>query len=134
MDGSPPEFDNSEFVQELESRGFYVATQARSNYRWTTFSIPSSLNTYYVHDEYLSPGNKSSRRLAAQADDHALGRILTTLGYRYVHVSSGIEWSNTSRSADLVVDFTPAGLLLSGDKTEDPFALQKGHKPIKQVH
>ena len=125
MDGSPPEFDNSEFVQELESRGFYVATQARSNYRWTTFSIPSSLNRYYVHDEYLSPGNKSSRRLAAQADDHALGRILTTLGYRYVHVSSGIEWSNTSRSADLVVDFTPAGLLLSGDKTEDPFAFKR---------
>ncbi len=123
--GSPPEFDNSEFVQELESRGFYVATQARSNYRWTTFSIPSSLNMYYVHDEYLSPGNKSSRRLAAQADDHALGRILTTLGYRYVHVSSGIEWSNTSRSADLVVDFTPAGLLLSGDKTEDPFAFKR---------
>ena len=123
--GSPPEFDNSEFVQELESRGFYVATQARSNYRWTTLSIPSSLNMYYVHDEYLSPGNKSSRRLAAQADDHALGRILTTLGYRYVHVASGIEWSNTSRSADLVVDFTPAGLLLSGDKTEDPFAFKR---------
>ena len=123
--GSPPEFDNSEFVQALESRGFYVATQARSNYRWTTFSIPSSLNMYYVHDEYLNPGNKSSRRLAAQANDHALGLILKTLGYRYVHVSSGIEWSNTSRNADLVVDFTPAGLLLSGDKTEDPFSFKR---------
>ena len=123
--GSPPEFDNSEFVQELESRGFYVATQARSNYRWTTLSIPSSLNMYYVHDEYLSPGNKSDRRLAAQADDHMLGRILTTLGYRYVHVSSGWLFTSTNSSADLVVDFTPAGLFLSGDKTEDPFAFKR---------
>ena len=123
--GSPPEFDNSEFTEELESRGFYVDPQARSNYRWTSFSIPSSLNMYYVHDEFSNPGNKSYRRLAAQADDHALGRILKTLGYRYVHVSSGIEWTNTSRNANIVVDFTPASLLLSGDKTEDPFMFER---------
>ena len=123
--GSPPEFDNSEFVQELESRGFYVATQARSNYRWTIFSIPSSLNMYYVHDEYLSPGNKSSRRLAAQRDDHLLGRILTTLGYRYVHVSSGWAMTRTSRNADLVVDFSPAGRLVSGAETQDPSTFER---------
>ena len=114
--GSPESFDNSAFVGELESRGFYVATQARSNYRWTPFSIPSSLNMYYVHDEYLSPGNKSSRRLAAQADDHTLGRILKKLGYKYVHVSSGWVMTRTSRNADLVVDFHPPAASSPGQR------------------
>ena len=123
--GSPESFDNSAFVGELESRGFYVATQARSNYRWTPLSIPSSLNMYYVHDEFLSPGNKSSRRLAAQADDHTLGRILKKLGYKYVHVSSGWVMTRTSRNADLVVDFSPAGRLVSGAETQDPFTFER---------
>ena len=123
--GSPPEFDNSVFVGELERRGFYVAPQARSNYLWTHLSIPSSLNMNYMNDEYFNPGNEAHRRLVAQADNHMLGRILTTIGYRYVHVSSGIEWTKTSRNADLVVDFTPSGALLSGDETEDPFMFER---------
>ena len=123
--GSPPEFDNSEFVQELENRGFYVASQARSNYLWTHYSIPSSLNMYYMDYEYFNPGHTAHRRLLAQVDDHMLGRILTTIGYRYVHVSSGIEWTKTSRNADLLVDFTPSGTLLSGDESKDPFTFER---------
>ena len=123
--GSPPDFDNSEFVRDLEERGFYVASQAHSNYRMTHLSIPSSINMYYVDDEHFNPGKATHQRLLAQVDDHMLGRILKAIGYRYVHISSGIEWTKTSRNADLVVDFTPSGTLLSGDETEDPFMLER---------
>ena len=123
--GSPPEFDNSEFVQELENRGFYVASQARSNYRWTHFSIPSSLNMHYMDYEHSIRGHAAQRRLLAQVDDHMLGRILTTIEYRYVHVSSGFKFTQTSRNADVVVDFAPSGRLLSGADNRGPFSLEK---------
>ena len=123
--GSPPEFDNSAFVGELESRGFYVAPQASSNYPRTRYSIPSSLNMHYIDDEYFSPGNWERQRLVARADDHLLGRILTKIGYRYVHVSSGIDWTDTSRNADLVVDFASSGRRLFGPEVGNSFSLEQ---------
>ena len=117
--GSPEHFDNSAFVQELENRGFYVAPQARSNYLYTISSIPSSLNMRYVGE-----GNKrdqqETNRLLKQAVDHTLGRILKTLGYKYVHVSSGWAVTSTNSNADLVVDFTPSGRVISGADTRAP--------------
>ena len=44
------EFDNSEFLSELERRGFYVASKATSNYTKSIRSIPSSLNMSYLDD------------------------------------------------------------------------------------
>ena len=117
--GSPPEFDNSDFIRELERRGFYVASQARSNYLRTHLSIPSSLNISYL-DEVA--GYEEFERIK-MADDHILGRILKALGYRYVHVGSGHVMTSTSRHANLVVDFAPSGILLSG--AEAPLALEE---------
>ena len=122
--GSPPEFDNIEFVQELENRGFYVAPQARSNYVRTHYSVPSSLNMYYLDAEYFEINRAAEhRRLRARIDAHTLGRILTTIGYGSLHISSGFEWTKTSSNAHVVVDFSPSGTLLSGDETKDTFTL-----------
>ena len=43
------EFDNSQFVNELESLGFRKEDM-RSNYMWTRFSIPSTINMKHFHD------------------------------------------------------------------------------------
>ena len=117
--GSPEHFDNSAFVQELENRGFYVAPQARSNYLYTIFSIPSSLNMRYVGEDNKRD-QQETNRLLKQAADHTLGRILKTLGYKYVHVSSGWAVTITNSNADLVVDFTPSGRVISGTDTRAP--------------
>ena len=117
--GSPKHFDNSAFVQELENRGFYVAPQARSNYTSSFLSIPSFLNMEYVGDD-SSADDAESRRLFEMADNHRLGRILKTLGYKYVHVSSGWLVTSTNSNADLVVDFTPSGRVISGTDTRAP--------------
>ena len=117
--GSPKHFDNSAFVQQLENRGFYVAPQARSNYTSSILSIPSSLNMEYVGDD-SSADDAESRQLVEMADDHRLGRILKTLGYHYVHVSSGWLATRTNGNADLVVDFTPSGRVISGTDTRAP--------------
>ena len=111
--GSPESFDNSAFVGELESRGFYVDPQARSNYNASLWSIPSSLTMEYV-DEFPGEDKVALRHILKRTIDHTLGRILKKLGYKYVHVSSGWVMTRTSRNADLVVDFSPAGRLVSG--------------------
>ena len=117
--GSPKHFDNSAFLQELENRGFYVAPQARSNYISSILSIPSFLDMEYVGDD-SSADDAESRRLFEMADNHRLGRILKTLGYKYVHVSSGWLVTSTNSNADLVVDFTPSGRVISGTDTRAP--------------
>ena len=124
--GSPPEFDNSEFVQQLENRGFYVAPQARSNYARTYHSATSSLNMEYVDAEYFDTNTEAAyRRLRAQIDAHTLGNILKTMGYRYLHVSSGFELTNFNSSAHVVVDFSPSGTLFSGGETRETFRLER---------
>ena len=54
--------------------------------------------------------------------DHALGRILTDLGYTYIHVSSGWLMTITNRHADSVVDFTTTGPTESEYTETDPIS------------
>lgn len=118
--GSPPEFDNSDFLQELETRGFRVASQARSNYLYSLRSMASSLNMHYAGEDNRRYEVGTYRRLSDLVMDHRLGRILKTLGYRYVHVSSGWSATATNQIADLVVDFAPSGHVTYDPKTDQP--------------
>lgn len=43
-------YDNSEFIEFLESHGFYVADKSHSNYLYTALSIGSTLNMQYIQD------------------------------------------------------------------------------------
>lgn len=42
------DFDNSAFLDSLTSKGFYIASESRSNYPQTAMSFPSSLNVDYL--------------------------------------------------------------------------------------
>lgn len=60
------DFDNSDFIKNLKARGFYIASEARSNYPQTAMSLASSLNMNYldalgVLDGGLSQSAKISR-------------------------------------------------------------------------
>ena len=115
--GSTQSFDNTAFIQELENRGFYVDPHARSNYRSTLLSLPSSLNMSYIKDPERSSAAPVERyKIYRAARNHILGTILRGLGYNYIHVSSG--WGPTARNwnADRVVDFSPQGLVVSQEQ------------------
>jgi hypothetical protein len=121
--GSPASFDNSAFIGELEDRGFYVDPQARSNYKWTSSSTTSSLNMRYLDIIVTSESPATDvYKVYNVMLDHALGKILTGLGYEYIHVASGWFMTKTSRNADLVVDFTPEGRTESGYNDVDPIS------------
>ena len=76
--------------------------------------------SYIIGDEPCTESNIERHQIFDVAFDHAIGRILTSLGYRYIHVSSGYKMTTTSRSADVVVDFTPNGRTISEYSESDP--------------
>ncbi len=119
--GSPESFDNSVFVQALESRGFYVDPHARSNYTFSAWSISSMLNMRYT-DEYIAYGKSQDKlyQIYNAAVDHNLGRIMKALDYYYIHVSSGWYITESNPRADVVASFGPNGRILSGATAEDP--------------
>ena len=105
-------FDNTRFITELESRGFYVATEATANYMGTIRSLASSLNLAYLHD-LDGRSTTTEKEKVSVIKNHALGAILKDLGYAYVHLDSGHPYTDDSQLADLVVKFTPAGVIVS---------------------
>lgn len=48
-------FDNSYFLNELKSRGFYIAGTSRSNYNLTPFSMASALSMNYLDAQMALP-------------------------------------------------------------------------------
>jgi Sulfatase len=96
-------FDNSEFLNGLSRRGFYVASESRGNYPKTLLSLASSLNMTYLDFLTREIGTDSDdegpvRRLVQR---HTVARFLKAKGYRYIQIGSW--WGVTSESplADL---------------------------------
>ncbi len=111
-------FDNTAFLRELESRGFYIASEATSNYTYTIQSTPSILNMQYL--------NGLGERVPRTHDDlidiarfHSAAAILKDLGYTYIHLESGVISTEVSPLADQVVSFTPSGTLVRSGEHAD---------------
>ena len=98
-------FDNSEFIESLTRKGFFVAAESRSNYIFTKFSLPSSLNMRYLEE---------GERVWQSVADSAVLHVVQNLGYQYVHLDSG--WGKTRRNKHADVEFLgdrPLQLLLN---------------------
>ena len=112
------EFDNSDFLRELERRGFYVATEGMSNYKTSMHSLASSLNLAYL-DDLGTRSPKTERDVIELVQNSALVTILKRLGYTYVHLESGQSINSRSPLADILVSFTPAGIGVSRPRLSD---------------
>jgi hypothetical protein len=86
------EMDNSPFLDFLDEHGFYVASDARSNYGQTSLSLSSTLNMDYI--DALVPGlteNSTGRRALWELIQHSeVRRQLESLGYVTVAFSTGL--------------------------------------------
>ncbi|MBN2115881.1 MAG: hypothetical protein JW730_04890 [Anaerolineales bacterium] len=90
-------YDNSEFLNALRQRGFYVADCSQSNYAYTEFSLASSLNYNYVE-------NLGHSERIALLKHSAIRSFFEANGYRIAAFPTGwpfTEW----RDADLYLDF-----------------------------
>ena len=100
-------FSNREFIECLESRGFYVADLSNSNYAVTQLSLASSLSMDYL-DAYATTadGDQAVPRIRPLVDAPPVAETLQDHGYTFVHVDSG--WSFTSRPTTADIRIRPS--------------------------
>lgn len=100
-------FDNSEFTNYLEDKGFFVAYKSVANYLHTYLSLASSLNLTYLNQLSEEIGEESDNKEPAykMVRDYEVWRFLKERGYTFVHF--GDWWSLTSRNgnADLNINY-----------------------------
>ena len=84
------DFDNSEFLDGLEDRGFYIASESTSNYLKTRSSLASSLNMEYINylSDELGEEFMDTSPIFAMMRDHKLQRLLRSAGYESLHFGS----------------------------------------------
>lgn len=106
-------FDNSGFINYLIDKGFYVASDSRSNYPKTTLSLPSSLNMSYFTQEWAKDTNREQQdSLVQKTVNSEVSQLLKSIGYHYIFVSSGFfhdeakEYAEIYKSRTVINNFT----------------------------
>jgi len=86
-------YDNAPFIDHLKAKGFFVASQARSNYSHTRLSLASSLNMTYLTElaAAVGPDHQSTKPLYKMIRESRVRRLLEALGYRFTTFSSGCD-------------------------------------------
>lgn len=104
-------YDNTEFLDYLTQKGFYVANKSSSNYAQTALSLASSLNLDYINNLFDSINPRSSNRtiLTNIIGNNRACFFLKQYGYKLVVFSSGYSATEIS-NADI---YLPAGWFLN---------------------
>lgn len=90
-------YDNSLFLDHLDTRGFIVLSENRSNYSRTVLSVASTLNMDYISSFLPGTENSSSWWLLEPFIDQSRARLaLGELGYRSYAVMS--DWGLTDNT------------------------------------
>jgi hypothetical protein len=96
-------FSNDQFLDFLRSKGFYVADQSTVNYPRSSISISSSLNMSYHTPDHQGQATEATFLPAMR--NHSVGRFLTSIGYRYIHVGSWWQFTAINPNADVNIKF-----------------------------
>ena len=91
-------YDNSQFIRELEKRGFVIPKQGRSPYSDSESNMASALNLEYLNRFANVVGAKSDSSLIVTQvlEDNRASHFLEAFGYQYIHIDS----DNTTYAAD----------------------------------
>lgn len=107
-------FDNSEFIDSLHERGFFIADQARSNYLNTTYSLNTTLNLVYFQD-FPDDLIRSARY---NLQTNYVSDFLREQGYQIVNFDSGTGDTN-NQYTDIFI--SPVIENTSSSETINPF-------------
>lgn len=133
-------YDNSDFTDSLEAKGFYVADQSKTNYSQTIYSLSSSLNYQYLDElpQKLGETNQSLLAVRSMASDNRLFRQLQGAGYLIRSIPTGflltdhLEADQTSLPAqrlnafqNQLVGATPIPVLLNLSGLPDQYDLHR---------
>lgn len=95
-------FDNRKFLDFLTEKGFYVAGRSTMNYPRTLTSLAASLNMEYINFLTKIAGENTSDQTFAYPliNNHKVGELLKSQGYRYLHLGSWFEPTKVNPLAD----------------------------------
>jgi len=87
-------FDNSEFLDDLRQRGFFVAECSQSNYVRTEISLGSSLNMDYLQNlsDRFSPDSIKRGLLWDSLKHNAVRYNFENMGYETITVKTEFDW------------------------------------------
>lgn len=104
-------YDNSNFIECLESAGFVVASKSKSNYLKTAQSLASSLNFKYINYLENELGAKSDNLLPLYTliKENKVYKILKKNGYKIIHLGSWWEPTRRNQNADINININPYG-------------------------
>jgi len=135
-------FDNSKFLDNLESKGFYIADKAIANYVQTGLSLGSSLNLMYLDDlvEQIGENNLNREPLNLLINQNQITFFLRKKGYKIIALAS-TRPETQMKSADVFLssgttlnefheglkNTTPLPDMESSDKREEVFSRYRMH-------
>jgi hypothetical protein len=95
-------YDNSEMIDYLTQKGFYIASKSMSNYEFTEMSLASSLNLDYIQQLLGDRDVKTYNKLmiVQLLKNSFVVRFLRRYGYKFVAFDSGIS-ETQMKSADI---------------------------------
>lgn len=84
------EYDNKDFTEYLEEKGFYIAHNSHSNYAFTGLSLSSSLNMEYINylSEQEGKSSKDKSVLSEMIQSNKLTKLLSDFGYQTERMGS----------------------------------------------
>ncbi len=102
------DYDNSDFIEYLRSRGFYVVDGACANYHKTAQSLASSLDMTHLlglKDE-LGARYEDWQPIYDMLSSYEVLRYLKARGYLYIHLGSWWKPTSTNPYADIDYSIT----------------------------
>jgi hypothetical protein len=101
-------FDNSEFINHLKEKGFYVASKACANYPRTFESLASSLNMEYLGylTEQLGEDFSSRAPVYEMLQDYKVWRFLKKRGYQFIHFGDWYPATKKNKFADININYS----------------------------
>ena len=104
------DFDNLNFINFLKSKNFHVAEKSQTNYNFTNFSIPSTLNMQYLSDINLDnyPNNPELiKKVEELMKKNLVKKYLDNYQYKYIMVPSRVSTNWVPDNLDFVWKDSP---------------------------
>jgi hypothetical protein len=105
------DFDNHEFLDQLEEIGFYIADESNSNYTQTSLSVASSLNLDYVQNiiPSIDPSSDDLTPLGAAIKHSTVRDFFEELGYTIIAFGTGFSRTEIE-DADYYLTLNPEAM------------------------
>lgn len=130
-------YDNSEFLDYLKGKGFYIAGKAAANYCQTGLSLASNLNLRYL-DDLAGMDSDNVKPLKFMIQDSVVFNFLRQRGYKIMAFSSG-RYETEIENADIymgggwapdefqnsIISTTPIPGILKMIKAPDQFDMHR---------